>query len=133
MRTVTNKNIISMILLRTGTKSIRGLNYARTVTKRLSPYLMKSEKGIICQGPIPYDGREGMILRLSKRNQNSANLEDESEDDPRLLGKSHLKGTPSSLKIRRSELELKRRRIPYTCLRKAVQTGESLYHSYAGT
>ena len=64
MRTVTNKNIISMILLRTGTKSIRGLNYVRTVTKRLSPYLMKSEKGIIAQGPVPYDGREGMFLRL---------------------------------------------------------------------
>ena len=68
---------------------------------------MKSEKGIIGQGPIPYDGREGMFLRLSKRNKNSANSEDESEDDPRLLGISHLKGTPSSLKIRRSELELK--------------------------
>ena len=107
MRTVTNKNIISMILLRTGTKSIRGLNYVRTVTKRLSPYLMKSEKGNIAQGPVPYDGREGMFLRLSKRNKSSANSEDESEDDPRLLGISHLKGTPSSLKIRRSELELK--------------------------
>ena len=35
MRTVTNKNIISMILLRTGTKSIRGLNYVRTVTKTI--------------------------------------------------------------------------------------------------
>ena len=50
MRIVTNKNIISMILLRTGTKSIRGLNYVRTVTKRLSPYLMKSEKGIKPKG-----------------------------------------------------------------------------------
>ena len=79
----------------------------RTVTKRLSPYLMKSEKGIIAQGPAPYNGREGMFLRLSKRNKSLANLEDESEDDPRLLGISHLKGTPSSLKIRRSELELK--------------------------
>ena len=69
MRTVTNKNIISMILLRTGTKSIRGLNYVRTVTKRLSPYLMKSEKGIIAEGPVPYNGREGMFLRLSKRNK----------------------------------------------------------------
>ena len=107
MRTVTNKNIISMILLRTGTKSIRGLNHVRTVTKRQSPYLMKSEKGIIGQGPVPYDGREGMFLCSSKRNKNSANSEDESEDDPRLLGISHLKGTPSSLKIRRSELELK--------------------------
>ena len=93
---------------------------------------MKSEKGIICQGPVPYDGREGMFLRLSKRNKNLANLEDESEDDPRLLGKSHLKGTPFSLKIHRSELELKRRRIPYSCLRKAVPKGESLDHSYAG-
>ena len=107
MRTVTNENIISMILLRTGTKSIRGLNYVRTVTKRLYPYLMKSEKGIIAQWPVPYDGREGMFLRLSKRNKSLANSEDESEDDPRLLGISHLKGTPSSLKIRRSELELK--------------------------
>ena len=79
----------------------------RTVTKRLSPYLMKSEKGIIGQGPVPYDGREGMFLCLSKRNKNPANSEDESEDDPRLLCISHLKGTPSSLKIRRSELELK--------------------------
>ena len=79
----------------------------RTVTKKLSLYLMKSEKGIIAQGPIPYDGREGMFLRLSKRNKSSANSEDESEDDPRLLGISHLKGTPSSLRIRRSELELK--------------------------
>ena len=80
---MTNKNIISMILLRTGTKSIRGLNYVRTVTKRQSPYLMKSEKGIIGQEPVPYDGREGMFLRLSKRNKNSANSEDESEDEPR--------------------------------------------------
>ena len=79
----------------------------RTVTKRLSPYLMKSEKGIIARGPAPYDGREGMFLRLNKRNKNLANSEDESEDDPRLLSISHLKGTPSSLKIRRSELELK--------------------------
>ena len=79
----------------------------RTVTKRLSPYLMKSEKGIIGRGPAPYDGREGMFLRLSKRNKSLANSEDESEDDPRLLGISHLKGTPSSLKNRRSELELK--------------------------
>ena len=68
---------------------------------------MKSEKGIIGQGPVPYYGRESMFLRLSKRNKNSANSEDEREDDPRLLGISHLKGTPSSLKIRRSELELK--------------------------
>ena len=107
MRTVTKKNIISMILLRTGTKSIRGLNYVRTVTKRLYPYLMKSEKGIIAEGPVPYDGREGMFLRLSERNKSLVNSEDESEDDPRLLGISHLKRTPSSLKIRRSELELK--------------------------
>ena len=79
----------------------------RTVTKRLSPYLMKSEKGIIARGPIPYDGREGMFLRLSKRNKSLANSEDESEDDLRLLGISYLKGIPSSLKIRRSELHLK--------------------------
>ena len=63
----------------------------RTVTKRLSPYLMKSEKGIIARGPAPYDGREGMFLRLSKGNKSLANSEDESEDDPRLLGISHLK------------------------------------------
>ena len=68
---------------------------------------MKSEKGIIARGPAPYDSREGMFLSLSKRNKSLANSEDESEDDPRLLGISHLKGTPSSLKIRRSELELK--------------------------
>ena len=68
---------------------------------------MKSEKGIIDQWPVPYDGREGMFLRLSKRNKSLANSEDESDDDRRLLGISHLKGTPSSLKIRRSELELK--------------------------
>ena len=79
----------------------------RTVTKRLSSYLMRSEKGIIARGPAPYDGTEGMFLRLSKRNKSLANSEDESEDDPRLLDISHLKGTPSSLKIRRSELELK--------------------------
>ena len=61
-----------MILLRKGTNSIRGLNYVRTVTKRPSPYLMKSEKGIIALGPVPYDGREGMFLRLSKRNKSLA-------------------------------------------------------------
>ena len=44
---------------------------------------------------------------LSKRNKNLANLEDESEDDLRLLGISHPKGTPTSLKILRSELELR--------------------------
>ena len=41
--------------------------------------------------------------------QELANLEDESEDDLRLLGITHPKGTPSSLKILRSELELKER------------------------
>ena len=44
---------------------------------------------------------------LSKRNKSLANLEDESEDDLRLLGISHPEGTRSSLKILRSELELK--------------------------
>ena len=44
---------------------------------------------------------------LSKRKKSLANLEDESEDDLRLLGISHPKGTPSSLKNLRSELELK--------------------------
>ena len=44
---------------------------------------------------------------LNKRNKSLANSEDESEDDLRLLGISHPKGTPSSLKILRSELELK--------------------------
>ena len=44
--------------------------------------------------------------------QELANLEDESEDDLRLLGISHPKGTPSSLKILRSELELKEGEIP---------------------
>ena len=44
---------------------------------------------------------------LSKRNKSLANLEDESEDDLRLLSISHPKGIPSSLKILRSELELK--------------------------
>ena len=33
MRTVTNKDIISMLLVEKGTKSKRGLNYVRTVTK----------------------------------------------------------------------------------------------------
>ena len=40
---------------------------------------------------------------LSKWNKSLANLEDESEDDLRSLGISHPKGTPSSLKILRSE------------------------------
>ena len=44
---------------------------------------------------------------LSKRNKSLANLEEESEDDLRLLDISHPKGTPSSLKNLRSELELK--------------------------
>ena len=79
----------------------------RTVTKSLPPYLMKSEKGIITRGPIPYDGREGMFLRLSKRIKSLANSEDESEDDLKSLGISHLKGIPSSLKIHRSEPHLK--------------------------
>ena len=48
-----------------------------------------------------------MFLRLSKRIKSLANSEDESEDDLRLLGISHLKGIPSSLKIHRSELHLK--------------------------
>ena len=75
----------------------------RPVTKRVSPYLMKSEKGIITRGPIPYDGREGMFLRLSKRSKSLTNSEDESEDDLRLLGISQLKGIPSSSKIHRFE------------------------------
>ena len=48
-----------------------------------------------------------MFLRFEQTEQELANLEDESEDDLRLLGISHPKGTPSSLKILRSELELK--------------------------
>ena len=79
----------------------------RTVTKSLHPYLMKAEKRIITRGPIPYDGIEGMFLRLSKRIKSLANSEDESEDDLKSLGISHLKGIPSSLKIHRSELPLK--------------------------
>ena len=70
----------------------------RTVTKSLPPYLMKSEKGI---------GREGMFLRLSRRIKSLANSEDESEDDLKSLGMSHLKGIPSGLKIHRSEPHLK--------------------------
>ena len=53
----------------------------RTVTKKLPPGLMKSEYRIITRGPTPYDGREGMLLRLSKKVKSSANSEDESEDD----------------------------------------------------
>ena len=48
-----------------------------------------------------------MFLCFEQTEQELANLEDESEDDLRLLGISHRKGTPSSLKILRSELELK--------------------------
>ena len=48
-----------------------------------------------------------MFLRFEQKEQELANLEDESEDDLKLLGNSHPKGTPSSLKILRSELELK--------------------------
>ena len=48
-----------------------------------------------------------MFLRFEQTEQELADLEDESEDDLRLLGISHPKGTPSSLKILRSELELK--------------------------
>ena len=50
-----------------------------------------------------------MFLCFEQTEQELANLEDESEDDLRLLGISHPKGTPSSLKILRSELELKER------------------------
>ena len=48
-----------------------------------------------------------MFLCFEQTEQELANLEDESEDDLRLLGISHPKGTPSSLKILRPELELK--------------------------
>ena len=48
-----------------------------------------------------------MFLRFEQTEQELANLEHESEDDLKLLGISHPKGTPSSLKILRSELELK--------------------------
>ena len=54
---------------------------------------MKSEKGIIGQEPVPYDGREGMFLCFGQTEQELANMEDESEDDLRLLGISHPKGT----------------------------------------
>ena len=80
----------------------------RTVTKKFSPELMKSEFRTITRGPIPYDGIEGMFLRLSKRVKSLANLGDESEDDLKSLGISHLKGIPSSLKIQRSELHVKK-------------------------
>ena len=49
-----------------------------------------------------------MFLRFEQMEQELADLEDESEDDLRLLGISHPKRTPSSLKILRSELELKK-------------------------
>ena len=103
MRTVTNNNIFSMFLLRTWTKSIKRFEPCENSDQSLAPYLMKSEKGIITRGPIPYDGREGMFLRWSKRIKSLANSEDESEDDLKSLGISHLKGIPSSLKIHRSE------------------------------
>ena len=54
---------------------------------------MKSEKGITGKEPVPYDGREGMFLCFEQTEQELANLEDESEDDLRLLGMSHPKGT----------------------------------------
>ena len=54
---------------------------------------MKSEKGIIGEEPVPYDGREGMFLCFEQTEQELANLEDESEDDLRVLGISHLKET----------------------------------------
>ena len=56
---------------------------------------------------IPMRLAEVMFLRIEQTEQELANLEDESEDDLKLLGNSHPKGTPSSLKILRSELELK--------------------------
>ena len=62
-----------------------------------------------------------MFLCFEQTEQELANLEDESEDDLRLLGISHPKGTPSSLKIPRSELELKeggfRRTLDRPCKR----------------
>ena len=64
----------------------------RTVTKTI-PYLMKSEKGSIGKEPVPYDGREDMFLCIEQTEQELANLEDESKDDLRLLGISHLKVT----------------------------------------
>ena len=64
----------------------------RTVTKNI-PYLTKSEKGIIGKEPVPYDGREDMFLCFEQTEQESANLEDESKDDLRVLGISHLKVT----------------------------------------
>ena len=94
---------------------------------------MNSEKRTITRGLIPYDGREGMFLRLSKRVKSLANSEDESEDDLKSLGISHLKGIPSSLKIHRSELHLKEGEFRITCLRKAVLTGESLENSYVAS
>ena len=48
-----------------------------------------------------------MFLCFEQTEQQLSNLEDESEDDLRLLGISRPKGIPSSLKILRSELELK--------------------------
>ena len=48
-----------------------------------------------------------MFLCFEQTEQQLSNLEDESENDLRLLGISRPKGTPSSLKILRSELELK--------------------------
>ena len=47
-----------------------------------------------------------MFLCFEQTEQQLSNSEDESEDDLRLLGISRPKGTPSSLKILRSELEL---------------------------
>ena len=64
----------------------------RTVTKNI-PYLTKSEKGIIGKEPVPYDGREDMFPCFEQTEQELANLEDESKDDLRVLGISHLKVT----------------------------------------
>ena len=76
-----------------------------------------------------------MFLCFEQKEQELGNLEDESEDDLRLLGISHPKGTRLALKILRSEPELKEGGFRRLVLKKkkGVQTGESLDHSYAGT
>ena len=68
MRTVTNNHGISMILLRTGTKSIMRFELCEKSDQKVT------SRADEIRGPTPYDGREGMLLRLSKKGQEFSKL-----------------------------------------------------------
>ena len=103
----------------------------RTVTNKVTSRADEIRVRTITRGPIPYDGREGSSFALE---QKRSRIQQTRKKWVRMIehqfGISHLIGIPSSLKIHRSELLSKERKLCITCRREAGPTGESLDSSH---